>query len=107
MVISYTVTLNDGNGGISITITGTNDIPVIGVEDLAGAVVEDAASPNITDSGIINFTDVDLSDAHSASAVFVSTTHSVQLGALSASRHHTCNRRGNRRVKRWQWWYRQ
>ncbi|MFO1258041.1 MAG: VCBS domain-containing protein [Gammaproteobacteria bacterium] len=87
---TYTVTLNDGNGGIVnrtvlVTITGTNDIPVIGVEDLAGAVVEDAASPNITDSGIINFTDVDLSDAHSASAVFVSTTHSVQLGTLSAS----------------------
>ncbi|MFO1258039.1 MAG: VCBS domain-containing protein [Gammaproteobacteria bacterium] len=87
---TYTVTLNDGNGGIVnrtvlVTLTGTNDIPVIGVEDLAGAVVEDAASPNITDSGIINFTDVDLSDAHSASAVFVSTTHSIQLGTLSAS----------------------
>ena len=44
-VESFTITLDDGNGGlitkqIDVTITGTNDVPVITAEDLVGAVTE-------------------------------------------------------------------
>ncbi len=87
---TYTLTLSDGEGGsaaqdVTITITGTNDAPVIGVEDLAGGVTEGNSTSALTDTGTIAFSDVDLTDTHNASAVLLSTTHTGQLGSLTAS----------------------
>jgi VCBS repeat-containing protein len=89
---TYTVTLTDGETGgtvtrdVVVTITGTNDQAVIGVADLAGAVTEGNGTPAaLTDGGTIAFSDVDLTDTHNASAAFTSSSHSSQLGALSAS----------------------
>ncbi len=88
---TFTVTSTDTGTteSVVITITGTNDDVVITSQDLLGAVTEDdvegeAETPELTDSGVIGFSDVDLTNAHSASASFTSTTHSVQLGVLTA-----------------------
>src|SRR4051812_46082528 len=77
-----------GHGGSdSLTdkddITGTNDAPVVASTDVSGAVTE-LVTPvgNLTDSGTIAFTDVDLTDAHSISAV---TPSAGALGTLTAS----------------------
>ena len=88
----YTIVINDGHAGgnvsqtVTMTITGTNDQAVIGVADLLGAVTEGNGAPAaLTDTGTIAFSDVDLTDTHSASAAFTSTTGAGQLGTLSAS----------------------
>ena len=86
ITVSYNVT--DAHGATvaqteTITITGTNDVPVIGVQDLIGAVTEQVTpAGNLTDSGTISFTDVDLADTHSISAV---TRVGSTLGTLTAS----------------------
>ncbi len=60
---TFTVTINDGKGGtisqdITVTITGTNDVPVIsGVS--TGGVTEDATTPNLTTGGALTISDVD------------------------------------------------
>jgi VCBS repeat-containing protein len=90
---TYTVTLTDGETGgtvtrdVVVTITGTNDPAVIGVADVAGSVTEGNGTPTArTDMGTIAFSDVDLTDTHSASAAFTSSSHSDgQLGSLTAS----------------------
>jgi VCBS repeat-containing protein len=86
-VEQFTVTLNDGHGGvvdrvIEVTLTGTNDVPVVAFNDLSGAVTE-LVTPagNLTDSGSIAFTDVDLTDTHSVSVAATGTP----LGGLTAS----------------------
>ncbi|WP_035533691.1 VCBS domain-containing protein, partial [Hoeflea sp. BAL378] len=69
-VETFTLTLSDGRGGtvertISVTITGTNDVPLVASEDVTGAVTEQVTpAANLTDSGTISFTDVDLLDIH-------------------------------------------
>ncbi|WP_208852224.1 VCBS domain-containing protein [Roseomonas genomospecies 6] len=89
---TYRLTVSDGKGGtvtrdVTVTITGTNDAPVIGPAKLTGAVTEDAGGgATLTDSGTVAFTDVDLTDAHSVTAVFVSTSGTGQLGVLTAVR---------------------
>ncbi|RDD66953.1 hypothetical protein DU478_08405, partial [Thalassococcus profundi] len=87
-VFTYTIVDAEGassNATLTIAITGSNDAPVLGESpDLEGSVVEDIADPVLTDSGVIGFSDVDLSDTHLASAVFAGSTHSSQLGNLSA-----------------------
>ena len=73
----YTVTVSDGQGGtvpqtVTVTITGTNDVPVITSGTQSGAVteiVDHAAGENATmhtQSGAIVFTDVDTLDIHTA-----------------------------------------
>src|SRR5262249_4275001 len=92
-VESFTVTLNDQNGGvitkqIDVTITGTNDAPVIGATVLTGAVTEDTqghGTGSENASGTIAFTDVDLPDVHLVSAAFKTTDYAGgQLGSLAA-----------------------
>src|SRR5207237_1090413 len=85
---TFTFNVLDGQGGsvartVSVDITGTNDAPVVAATDVTGAVTE-LVTPvgNLTDSGTIGFTDVDLTDAHSISAV---TPSAGALGALTAS----------------------
>ncbi len=67
-----------------VEITGVSEPAVITDADLTGAVVEDADNPTLVDRGTIGFTDADLADSHVASAAFTSTTHTGQLGALTA-----------------------
>jgi VCBS repeat-containing protein len=80
LVQSYNVTVDDGHGGtalqvVTVTITGTNDVPVItstvaaaagSVTELAGVTGSLAAD---TATGTLTFKDVDLTDTHTASAV--------------------------------------
>jgi len=73
---TFTVTLDDGNGGtveqiVTITIKGSNDVPVITALDVAGMITEGSV---LTDSGSIIFADVDLSDRPTASAEVQSVT---------------------------------
>ncbi|MBL0422373.1 VCBS domain-containing protein, partial [Ramlibacter sp. AW1] len=86
---TYTVRQTNVDGSstqtasFTVTITGTNDVPVVATEDVTGAVAE-LVSPagDLTDSGTISFSDVDLTDVHSVSAV---TASSGALGTLTAS----------------------
>ncbi|MBN9586426.1 MAG: VCBS domain-containing protein [Afipia sp.] len=92
----FTITIDDGTSTpitktISVTITGTNDVPVFTSEDVSGVINETMGTPadsqSLTDSGIIKFTDVDLSDTHAVSATgtFVPVTPGdVALGTLTA-----------------------
>ncbi|PSS60409.1 hypothetical protein C6558_32680, partial [Ensifer sp. NM-2] len=73
----YDVTVDDGHGGtavqtVTITITGTNDVPVITSAVQSGSVTEIAdgvAGENATthaQNGAVTFADVDALDTHSA-----------------------------------------
>ncbi|WP_033403408.1 VCBS domain-containing protein, partial [Endozoicomonas elysicola] len=76
---TYTVTINDGNGGtvdqqVTVTITGTNDVPTItAATDVTGAVTEitDGASgentATLSDNGSFTIADVDLTDVQTVS----------------------------------------
>ncbi|MDP9928991.1 VCBS domain-containing protein [Variovorax paradoxus] len=60
---TFTVSINDGHGGtvnqqITVTVTGTNDVPVIGGV-ASGAVSEDGSTPNLSTSGALTIADVD------------------------------------------------
>ena len=85
-VESFTITLSDGNAGlvnrvVTVTITGTNDVPVVASTDVTGAVTElVTATGQITDTGTIAFTDVDVRDTHSVS---VTATSAGALGVDS------------------------
>ncbi len=82
----FTYTINDGHGGtstalVTVTITGTNDVPLVAVSDVTGAVTEMLIpAGNLTDSGAIAFTDVDLTDIHTITTAPVGST----LGTLTA-----------------------
>ncbi|MDO9319309.1 MAG: VCBS domain-containing protein, partial [Gammaproteobacteria bacterium] len=86
----FTVRIADANNAanfaesqVTITITGTNDVPVITAEDLVGGVTELVApTGSLTDSGTISFSDVDLTDVHLVSAT--GTPVGTTLGSLSA-----------------------
>ncbi|GLS00405.1 hypothetical protein GCM10007859_04110 [Brevundimonas denitrificans] len=67
---SYTVTVDDGQGGtvsqpVTVTITGTNDVPTITAATASGAVFEDGV---VAASGQIAFADADLRDGHTVSS---------------------------------------
>ncbi|WP_280114142.1 tandem-95 repeat protein [Hoeflea sp. BAL378] len=88
-VETFTITLSDGRGGtvertISVTITGTNDVPVVASDDVTGAVTEQVTpAGNLTDSGTIAFTDVDLLDIHTVLPGIVASNGA--LGTLTAN----------------------
>lgn len=80
---SYTVTVDDGQGGtvsqpVTVTITGTNDVPTITTATATGAVVEDGA---VAASGLIAFADVDLRDGHTVEST---ANGSGYLGTFTA-----------------------
>ncbi|MGL4488051.1 MAG: beta strand repeat-containing protein, partial [Rhizobiaceae bacterium] len=87
---TYQITLTDGESGgtitrnVVVTIVGTNDAPTITVQDLIGAVTEGNSAGNLTDTGTLSFSDVDLTDTHAVSASYVGSTHTAQLGTLTA-----------------------
>src|SRR5581483_5715171 len=79
VTLTYTVQVDDGNGGkasqdVTITVQGTEDVPVIAAQTQAATITEDGGTvgqggesgPEAA-SGTINFTDVDLSDAEASS----------------------------------------
>jgi len=84
---TFTVTVDDGHGGavardVTVTITGTNDVPTAAVSsDLVGSVTEDASTPTLTDTGIVSLGDVDLADGHTVTV----TPNGSALGTLTAS----------------------
>ncbi|MDG4889253.1 VCBS domain-containing protein, partial [Mesorhizobium sp. WSM4887] len=84
---------DDGHGGtvdqvVTVTVTGTNDDPTI-TATATGSVTEDSpAGATETSSGTISFADVDLTDSHSVTASFLSSTNAggLQLGSLIATK---------------------
>ncbi len=79
LVQNYTVSINDQRGGIvtqtvTVTITGTNDLPVVAVaaSNVAGSVTElpgVSGSPLLdTTTGTLAFTDADRTDTHTVGA---------------------------------------
>lgn len=67
---TYTVEVADGQGGtasqpVTVTITGTNDLPTITAATASGAVVEEGV---LAASGAVDFSDIDLRDSHTVSS---------------------------------------
>jgi VCBS repeat-containing protein len=67
---TFTVSISDGHGGtvnqqITVTVTGTNDVPVIGGV-ASGAVSEDGSTPNLSTSGALTIADVDAGQSNFA-----------------------------------------
>src|SRR5260221_380863 len=99
VVLTFTVQVADGNGGfasqdVTITVSGSNDVPVITSTAQTGAVTEDTNidnSGNLNAGGTITFTDVDLSDTHTVSASAAAfawsggTLTAAQQAALTAA----------------------
>ncbi len=95
VVLTYTVQVNDGNGGtdtqnVTITVHGTEDKPVLAA-DASGphTITELSGGEDTTDqaSGTLFFTDVDLSDTHTASKgtpTFAWSGHSLSGSQISA-----------------------
>jgi VCBS repeat-containing protein len=88
-VETFTFNVEDGQGGsvertVSVTVTGTNDVPVVEAHRRHGARSPNWSPRRATspDSGSIAFTDVDLTDVHSVGTV---TASSGALGSLTAS----------------------
>ena len=82
----YTVTFTDNNGAqasqdVTVTITGTNDVPTItsDADAAAGSVTEDAATPMLSIGGTLAIQDLDLIDTHTADAAFKSATSTAHL----------------------------
>nr|WP_326492199.1 VCBS domain-containing protein [Aeromonas hydrophila] len=63
---------------VTITITGTNDLPSIAGDD-KGAVTEDANDPILSDSGVLT-----ISDADQGQAKFVAGNGTPSVGALGS-----------------------
>ncbi|WGS28453.1 VCBS domain-containing protein [Bradyrhizobium sp. ISRA464] len=80
LTLVYSIQVDDHHGGIvtqpvTITITGTNDVPVITSAPQTAAITEipdttGSLNPD-TASGAVTFTDVDLSDTHTVSVTGV------------------------------------
>jgi VCBS repeat-containing protein len=60
IIDSFTAVSSDGTASqlVTVTITGTNDVPVIGGV-ASGSVSEDASTPNLSTSGALTIADVD------------------------------------------------
>ncbi|SDK85603.1 type I secretion C-terminal target domain (VC_A0849 subclass) [Modicisalibacter muralis] len=83
---TYSVQVDDSNGGIAtqtvtITITGTNDVPVINGDD-SGAVTEDASVPTLSDNGTLEIVDTDADQSAIDTNVPVQASEGV-LGSLT------------------------
>ncbi|TPJ75251.1 adhesin, partial [Mesorhizobium sp. B2-5-13] len=87
---SFTAVSSDGTASqlVTVTIHGTNDNPTM-TATATGSVTEDSpAGATETTSGTISFADVDLTDTHTVSASFLSSTNAGggQLGSLSPAK---------------------
>ncbi|RST55874.1 beta strand repeat-containing protein [Variovorax sp. MHTC-1] len=79
---SFTAVSSDGTGSqlVTVTITGTNDVPVIGGV-ASGAVSEDDSTPNLSTSGVLTIVDVDAGQSNFAPQA--STAGSNGYGSFS------------------------
>ncbi|KQU91036.1 hypothetical protein ASC78_18800 [Variovorax sp. Root318D1] len=79
---SFTAVSSDGTASqvVTVTITGTNDVPVIGGV-ASGAVTEDASTPNLSISGVLTIADVDA--GQSSFAAQGGTTGSSGYGSFT------------------------
>ena len=73
---TFTITVDDGNGGTSsqdveITINGTNDVPTLTATEVSGDITE---GTTLNDSGSISFEDLDLTDTPTATEATKSVT---------------------------------
>ena len=86
VVVSYTALDQFGqqeSSTATITVTGTNDVPVImigGSDSATGTVTDTASATTLTTSGTLSFTDPDLTDTHVVSV----TPSNGDLGTLTA-----------------------
>jgi VCBS repeat-containing protein len=68
---------------VTVTINGTNDVPIFGATDVTGGVTELlTATGDLTDTGTISFTDADITDTHTTSVKAAGTT--TPLGELTS-----------------------
>jgi VCBS repeat-containing protein len=87
--VTYDVTVTDDHGvqsaqPVTITVTGTNDAPTVTSAVASADITEDLHAPGPeTATGVIAFADADLSDAHTAAAVFDPLGDAAPLGALT------------------------
>ncbi|WP_200936036.1 VCBS domain-containing protein, partial [Variovorax sp. Root411] len=79
---SFTAVSSDGTASqlVTVTITGTNDVPVIGGV-ASGAVNEDASTPNLSTGGALTIADVDVGQSNFAPQA--STAGSNSYGSFS------------------------
>lgn len=65
LIDSFTATSFDGTASklVTVTINGTNDVPVIGGNS-TGTVTEDATEPNLTTGGALTIVDVDTGESY-------------------------------------------
>ncbi|MGT2502458.1 VCBS domain-containing protein [Bradyrhizobium guangxiense] len=89
----YTVTFTDNHGAhisqdVTVTINGVNDAPTITSDEAAatGTVTEDDGA-SLTADGTLAIQDVDLTDTHTAQAVFKSSSVSSDLPGFGSSSH--------------------
>ncbi|CAN7687710.1 VCBS domain-containing protein [Variovorax sp. LjRoot84] len=79
---SFTAVSSDGTASqvVTVTISGTNDVPVIGGV-ASGAVSEDDSTPNLSTSGVLTIADVD--QGQSSFATQAGTAGSNGYGSFS------------------------
>jgi VCBS repeat-containing protein len=90
---SFTAVSLDGTASqvVTVTINGTNDVPVIGGV-ATSAVTEDAATPNLTTGGILTIADVDAGEStFTAQANAAGTYGSFTLAASGAWTYSASN----------------
>ena len=78
----FTITVDDGQGGtatqdVTVTLTGSNDVPVITVVDVDAAITDGGT---LKDTGSIKFADLDLADRPTASKVTKSVAAKLANG---------------------------
>ena len=81
LTLTYTATVNDGHGGvvdvpITVTVTGTNDVPTISATNDAFTELDGTGNADIDHAGgTITFADVDLTDRPAVTSEFTSFTY--------------------------------
>src|SRR5258708_28907251 len=68
---------------VTVTINGTNDVPVIGGV-FTGSVTEDATTPNLTTGGLLSIADADQSRSTFAGQPGTTSTHIHSCFTLTA-----------------------
>ena len=82
---SFTAVSSDGTASqvVTVTITGTNDVPVIGGV-ASGALSEDESTPNLSTGGALTIADVDQGQSNFAPQANTAGSNSYGSFALAA-----------------------
>ncbi|MDP9964697.1 VCBS repeat-containing protein [Variovorax paradoxus] len=83
---SFTAVSSDGTASqlVTVTITGTNDVPVIGGV-ASGAASEDASTPNLSTGGALTIADVDAGQSSFTAQVSTAGSHGYGSFTLAAN----------------------